>query len=532
MLTAEKIYKSFGPQDVLKDITLQLGDRDRIGVVGLNGQGKSTLIKILAGLEEPDKGVVHRHGSTVGYLNQESQCRLGVTVGEEMRSVFPDMDAIEARLIAASQAIGEGDITKSDIAALDKATEDMTKLETRSMDARIGRVLSGLRFELGAVDRLTDTYSGGWQMRIAMAKLLLQEPDYLFLDEPTNHLDTEAKFWLMYDYIPSYPGTVVCISHEVEFLNLTSEEIWEVKDMEVNRFKGNYDDYIRLDDERYQRELKAYDAQQREIADWKEFVQRWRGNKSKAGMVESRVKQLEKIDILPKPKERPKTIYLQFPEPPREAPEPISIEDVVKRYGDKTVLGGITLPLVRQDKIALTGPNGAGKSTLLKLVAGIEQPTSGKIVINPKTEIGYFAQHQAEALSPERTVYEETLAGIDPKMEELARGLLARLQFRGDDAPFKKIGVLSGGERARVALAKFLLRPANFYLLDEPTNHLDPLAREVLIEALKKFEGTILMSSHDQLLIDTVATGIFDMSDGQFTMVLDPATERIKRVDV
>ena len=532
MLTADKIYKSFGPQDVLKDITLQLGDRDRIGVVGLNGQGKSTLIKILAGLEDADKGVVSRHGSTVGYLNQESQCRLGVTVGEEMRAAFPDMADVEARLIAASQAIGAGVVTKSDVAALDKAADDMTKLEAHTMDARIGRVLSGLRFELDAVDRLTDTYSGGWQMRIAMAKLLLQEPDYLLLDEPTNHLDTEAKFWLMYDYIPSYPGTVVCISHEVEFLNLTSDEIWEVKDMTVNKFKGNYDDYVRLDDERYQRELKAYDAQQREIADWKEFVQRWRGNKSKAGMVESRVKQLEKIDILPKPKERPKTIFLQFPEPPREAPEPISIEGVTKVYGDKTVLNGITLPMVKQDKIALTGPNGAGKSTLLKLVAGIEKPTQGKIVINPKTEIGYFAQHQAEALSPERTVYEETLAGIDPKLEEMARGLLARLQFRGDDAPFKRIGVLSGGERARVALAKFLLRPANFYLLDEPTNHLDPLAREVLIEALKKFEGTILMSSHDQLLIDTVATGIFEMAEGKLEMVLDPATERIKRVNV
>lgn len=532
MLTADKIYKSFGPQDVLKDITLQLGDRDRIGVVGLNGQGKSTLIKILAGLEEPDKGVVHRHGSSVGYLNQESQCRLGVTVGEEMRSAFPDMGDIESRLMAASNAIASGDASRADLAALDKAAEDITKIEAHTIDARIGRVLSGLRFELDAVDRLTDTYSGGWQMRIAMAKLLLQEPDYLFLDEPTNHLDTEAKFWLMYDYIPNYPGTVVCISHEVEFLNLTSEKIWEVDEKQVTIYTGNYDDYIRLRDEQYQRDLKAWDAQQREIADWKEFIQRWRGNKSKAGMVESRQKQLEKIDILPKPKERPRTIFLQFPEPPREAPEPVIIEDVVKSYGDKQVLRGVTLPMERQDKIALIGPNGAGKSTLLKLVAGVEQPTSGKIVINGKTELGYFAQHQAEALNVNNTVYEETMAGVDAKYEEMARGLLARLQFRGDDAPFKKVGILSGGERARVAMAKFLLRPANFYLLDEPTNHLDPLAREVLIEALKKFEGTILMSSHDQLLIDTVATGIYEVVDGQLQMVLDPATERIKRVNV
>ena len=532
MLTAEKIYKSFGPQDVLKDITLHIGDRDRIGVVGLNGAGKSTLIKILAGMEEPDKGHVHKHASSVGYLNQESQCRLGVTINEEMRSAFPDVGDIEARLMKASDALGAGDATKSDLAALDKATDDLHRVEAHTIDARIGRVLSGLGFELDATERLTDTFSGGWQMRIAMAKLLLQEPDYLFLDEPTNHLDTTAKYWLMYDYIPSYPGTVVCISHDVEFLNIVAEKIWEVDEQIVKIYTGNYDDFERLRTEKYERDLKSYDAQQREIADWKEFVARWRGNKSKAGMVASRINQLEKIEMLPKPKEKPRSIYLQFPEPPREAPVPVEIFDVVKKYGDKVILNGITLSIDRGDKIALTGPNGAGKSTLLRLVAQQEKPTSGRVDVNGKTEIGYFAQHQAEALGNERTVFEETLAGVDPKMEELARGLLARLQFRGEDAPFKKIGVLSGGERARVALAKFLLRPANFYLLDEPTNHLDPLARDVLIEALRQFEGTVLMSSHDQYLIDQVATGIFEIADGKLEMVLDPAIERMKRVDV
>jgi ATP-binding cassette subfamily F protein 3 len=249
-------------------------------------------------------------------------------------------------------------------------------------------------------------------------------------------------------------------------------------------------------------------------------------------MVESRVKQLEKIDILPKPKARPRTIYLEFPEPPREAPEPVVIQDVVKKYGDKTILNGITLQMVRGDKIALTGPNGVGKSTFLRMIAGVEGPTSGNIRLNPKTEIGYFAQHQAEALRKEVTVFEETMAGIDPKLEELARGLLARLQFRGEDAPFKKVGVLSGGERTRVALAKFLLHPANFYILDEPTNHLDPLAREVLIEALIKFQGTILMSTHDNFLIDRVATGIFDVADGKFHMMLDPQIARIKDIEI
>ncbi len=532
MLTAEKLYKSFGPQDVLKDITLHLGDKDRIGVVGLNGAGKSTLIKILAGIEEPDKGTVHRHGRSVGYLNQESQCRLGVTINEEMRSAFPDIADIEARLIQASHAVGSSDATKSDLAALDQASEDLTRVEAHTMDARIGRVLSGLGFELDAAERLTDTFSGGWQMRIAMAKLLLTEPDYLLLDEPTNHLDTSAKYWLMYDYIPSYPGTVLCISHDVEFLNIVAEEIWEVDEMCVKKYKGNYDDYERQRQEQYERAMKEWDAQQRDIAAWKEFIARWRGNKSKSGMVESRVKQLEHIEILPKPKEKPRSIYLQFPDPPREAPEPVVITNVVKKYGDKTILNGVSLEIQRQDKLALTGPNGVGKSTLLRLVAQQEAPTSGEVLVNGKTEIGYFAQHQAETLQKTNTVFEETMAGIDGKHEELARGLLARLQFRGEDAPFKKVGHLSGGERARVALAKFLLRPANFYLLDEPTNHLDPLARDVLIEALKQFEGTILMSSHDQYLIDQVATGVFEVQDGKLELVLDPAIERMKRVDV
>jgi ATP-binding cassette, subfamily F, member 3 len=527
MLNVEKVYKSFGPQDILKDITFSIGDQERVGVVGINGAGKSTLVKMLAGLEEPDKGTINRHTSTVGYLSQESQCRLGVTIGEEMRSAFPDVADIEARLIQASHAIAGGEVSKSDLSALDKASEDLHRVEAHTMDARIGRVLSGLGFELDAVDRLTDTYSGGWQMRIAMAKLLLQEPDYLFLDEPTNHLDVTAKYWLMYDYIPNYPGTVVMISHEEEFLNITCDRILEVEDLQVIQYKGNYDAYIKRKDDDYTRDLKAYENQQIEIAGWKEFVARWKGNKSKSGMVQSRENDLQKIAMLPRPKARPRSIYLEFPEPPRAAREVATIDRAGMKYGDKVIFSNVSLQIERGDKIALIGPNGAGKSTLLRLIAGLEAPSSGNITVNNKTEVGYFAQHQAEALNPSNTVMDETMAGIDGKYLEMARNLLARLQFRGEDAPFKKIGVLSGGERSRVALAKFLLRPANFYLLDEPTNHLDPLSREVLREALKKFAGTVLMSSHDEQLINDVATGIFELNDGKMTMVLDPVTARI-----
>jgi ATP-binding cassette subfamily F protein 3 len=525
MLTADKINKSFGPQVVLKDVTLLLRPRERVGVVGVNGAGKSTLVKILAGIEEADKGTVNVHGSSVGYLSQESQCRLGVTIGEEMRSAFPGVDDIEERLVKASHAVAEGDGSKADMAALAKAADDLTRLDAHTIDARIGRVLSGLGFDLDAVDRLTDTYSGGWQMRIAMAKLLLQEPNYLFLDEPTNHLDEAARWWLI-SYIAEYPGTVVIISHEPEFLNMTCERILEVRDTVVFDYTGNYEDYERLKQEDYERQLKEWEAQQKELAKTREFIQQFQGNKSKAGIVESRKKMIDKLDIVEKPKEKARTIYMELPEPPRGPAEPVVIRIMTKKYGDKDIWDKVDLTLVRGDKIALIGPNGVGKSTMLRMVAGSEGPTSGEVEVNPKTIVSYYAQHQAEALRSDLTVLQETLYGLDHQQEEMARGLLARLQFRGEDV-FKEVGVLSGGERSRVALAKFLMRPANLYLLDEPTNHLDPASRAVLQQALSRFEGTILMASHDQALIEAVATGVYEVENGKLVMIKDPVIARI-----
>jgi ATP-binding cassette, subfamily F, member 3 len=525
MITVDKISKSFGAQTVLKEVTLMLRPKERIGVVGMNGAGKSTLVKILAGIEEPDKGQVLRHGVSFGYLSQESQCRLGVTVGEEMRDALPGVADLEERLRKASEAVASGDAGNADMAALSRAADDLQRLDVRSVDARIGRVLSGLGFELDASERLTDTYSGGWQMRIAMAKLLLQEPDYLFLDEPTNHLDTTAKYWLMYDYIPNYHGTVVAISHDEEFLNAVSERILEVEDGEVREYTGNYDDYTRMKDEAHERAVKEYEAQQKEIADWKEFIQRWKGHKSKAGMVEDREKKLAKMTILQRPKARPRSMYLQLPEPPRGPTEPVIVRNVVKRYGDKVIWDDVTLEVVRGDKLALVGPNGVGKSTMLRMIAGNERPTTGIVEVNPKAVVNYFAQHQAEALDPKRNILEETLYGLDHQQEELARGLLARLLFRGDEV-YKRVGVLSGGERSRVALAKFLMTPANLYLLDEPTNHLDIISRGVLQEALSQFEGTIVMASHDQPLIDAVATGVYEVENGKLTMIKDPVIAR------
>jgi ATP-binding cassette subfamily F protein 3 len=530
MLTAEKIHKSFGPQVVLKDVSLIIRPRERVGVVGPNGAGKSTLLRILGGLMEPDKGAVSTHGRSVGYLSQESQCRLQVTVGEEMRSALPDVADVEARLVAAAAAVGAGGdgYDKAQMAALSQATDDLHRLETHTLDARIGRVLAGLGFELDATDRLTDTYSGGWQMRIAMAKLLLQEPDYLLLDEPTNHLDDAAKYWLMYDYIPNYPGAVVLISHDPDFLNQTVTRILELEDGEVKDYTGDFDEYQRLKAEERERQQAEYDRQQKELEKFKEFKEEFGAKKHMATLVKSREKQMEKkIELVEKPKGPARTIYLELPEAPRSNPEPVVLRDVTKRYGDKTVLDRVGLTVVRGDRIALTGPNGAGKSTLLKLIAGEVEPTGGEVSVHAKTLIGYFAQHQAEALDPTRTVLEETLHGLPTKEEESGRKLLARLLFRGDSV-FKSVAVLSGGERSRVALAKFLLRPANLLLLDEPTNHLDPAARGVLEQALAQFDGTIIMASHDQSLIDSVATGIFYIEGGQLSVILDPTIARIQ----
>ncbi len=527
MLTAEKIHKTFGPQAVLKDVSLLIRPKDRVGLVGPNGAGKSTLMRILAGLTEPDKGTVSAHNASVGYLSQESQCRLGVTVGEEMRAALPNVADVEERFALAAAAVGtDGDTaSRAQLAELDRAANDLNRLEAHTVDARIGRVLAGLGFEQDAIGRLTDTYSGGWQMRIAMAKLLLQEPDYLLLDEPTNHLDDAAKFWLMYDYIPNYPGAVVIISHDPYFLNQTITRVLELEEGQVKDYTGDYDEYQRLKQEERDRQQAEYDAQQKELANTREFIAQFQGNKSKAGVVESRKKMLEKLDMVERPKGAARTIYVEMPESPRSSPEPLVLTNVTKRYGDRTILDNIDLTLVRGDRIALVGPNGAGKSTLLKMVVGETDVTEGSVFVHPRTIVNYFAQHQAEALDHSREVMEETLYGLGHQQEEMARGLLARLLFRGD-AVFKKVGVLSGGERSRVALAKFLLRPANLLVLDEPTNHLDPAARAVLSQALARYEGTILMATHDQELIDTVATGIYNVENGKLAMLKDPVGAR------
>jgi ATP-binding cassette subfamily F protein 3 len=422
--------------------------------------------------------------------------------------------------LAAKLEFAGGHEAKEALRQLSQAQIDLEMQSTDTMEQRIGRVLHGLGFPTDSLDRLTDTFSGGWQMRIAMAKLLLREPDVLLLDEPTNHLDTRAVKWLQ-GYIAEYPGAVFVISHEPKFLDEICYTIVELDGGKLVEYTGNYSQYQRQKEENEKATASAYERQQKEIERAQGFIDRFGAKASKASAAKSREKAIERMDKIEAPRANNRGISLQFPEAPQSAAEPMRLRDVSKTYGDKQVLKNIDFRLKRGDRLALLGPNGAGKSTLLKILAGEETPDEGEREEGRNLVIGYFAQHQAEALDPKRSVLDETLAGLIQRPEPLARNLLGRLLIRGE-AVYKPIGVLSGGERSRVALAKFLLRPANLLLLDEPTNHLDAGSREVLIEALKGFKGTIVLASHDTPFVRAVATESYTLDDGVLSEVRTP----------
>jgi ATP-binding cassette subfamily F protein 3 len=515
MLTIEKLSKQYATQRIFENAELFIGPYDRAGLVGPNGTGKTTLFRLITGTETPDSGRIHLDAhKTVGILSQESQCTLGITVREEMQSAFPEAEEAEQKIAALAGQLetAEGFDQREALRQLSSAQTELEMQETHTMQARIGRVLHGLGFGDDALDRLTDTFSGGWQMRIAMAKLLLREPDLLLLDEPTNHLDKAAAKWLE-DYLETYPGAVFLISHDPKFLNKVVDKIVELEDGELHSHSGNFSYYLRVKEERRAAQQAAYERQQRELDRQQEFINRFGAKNTKASQVKSREKQLEKMEKIEAPKGPPRAISLEFPEAVKSAAEVLRLREVSKVYGDNVVLMDVSMKLNRGDRIALLGPNGAGKSTLLRILAGVEEPTEGTREEGRNVVIGYFAQHQAEALDLNRTVLQEVLHGLELQPETVARGILGRLNVSGEQV-YKTIGVLSGGERSRVALAKFLMRPANVLLLDEPTNHLDPASREVLQKALENFEGTVVVVSHDLPFISEVATEAYRLEDG------------------
>src|SRR3982075_1204078 len=509
--------KGFGHKLLFENADWLITPNDRVGLVGANGTGKSTLMKVLAGLDTLDYGALTiAKGTTAGYLPQDGLSLSGRTVFAECMSVFDDLRAMEQELETLMHRISELDHTSPEYAHVaDRYHRIEHELRTRdgySIEAEVGRVLMGLGFRKEDWERRTEEFSGGWQMRLALAKLLLQQPNLLLLDEPTNHLDLEARNWLE-EYLHNYPHAFVLISHDRYFLDVTVGKIAEIWNKRLWFYTGNYDKYVTQKTQRNEQLQAAYRNQRDRIEHLEVFINRFRYQATKAKQVQSRIKELEKIEGIEVPPEE-KTIHFSFPQPKPSGRIVAEFNGVGKSYGTKEVFRDVSFVIERGDRIALVGVNGAGKSTLIKLLAGSETLTRGEYRLGHQVQADYFAQDQDKELNPNARILDD-LGDLSPGSTQTElRSLLGCFLFSEDDV-FKKIGVLSGGERGRYALLRLLLHPANFLLLDEPTNHLDLRAKDVLLEALTDYAGTVVFVSHDRYFIDKLAARVFEIGYGK-----------------
>jgi ATP-binding cassette, subfamily F, member 3 len=516
MIQLQGAGKRFGHKLLFEDCNWLITPNERTGLVGGNGTGKSTLLKIIHGAESLDYGQIsYTKGTTLGYLPQDGLSLKGRSVFAECLSVFDDLHAMERELEVLHQKLGELDPSSAEYAtASDRAHHIDTEFRNRdgyAIEAQVGTVLNGLGFGKEDWARFTEEFSGGWQMRIALAKLLLQKPNLLLLDEPTNHLDLEARNWLE-GYLTSYPFGYILISHDRYFLDVTVNKTVEVWNKRVHFYTGNYEKYLNAKAEKKTQLEAAYRNQRERIEQLEAFINRFRAQATKAKQVQSRIKELDKIERIEIPPEEG-TIHFSFPQPKPSGRVVAEFKDVSKSYGEKLVFSDANFVIERGDRIALVGVNGAGKSTLIKLLSGAEPLSTGSYTLGHNALADYFAQDQYKELDKEATLISD-IADASPRATQTQlRSLLGCFLFSEDDV-FKKIGVLSGGERNRYALAKILLAPSNFLLLDEPTNHLDMRAKDVLLEALREYSGTVVLVSHDRYFIDNLATRIFEIEDG------------------
>jgi ATP-binding cassette subfamily F protein 3 len=516
MIQLTEAGKRFGPKILFQDLNWLITPKERVGIVGGNGTGKSTLLKALAGIEGLDYGTITTmKGIRAGYLPQDGINLTGRSVFNECLSVFDEIRALEAEQKVLEQRMGEIDHASPEYAQIvdryHHVQAEFTSRDGYNIESRVGTVLSGLGFSRDDWQRRIEEFSGGWQMRIALAKLLLEEPNLLLLDEPTNHLDLEARNWLE-SYLESYPNAFVLISHDRYFLDVTVSKIAEIWNKKVWFYTGGYSKYeAQKTDRRLQLEA-AYRNQRDRIEALEAFINRFRAQATKAKQVQSRIKELEKIERIELPPDE-KTIHFRFPQPKPSGRIVAEFKNVSKSYGPKHVFSGASFNIERGDRIALVGVNGAGKSTLIKILSGEEPVSSGEYVLGHNAEPDYFAQDQYKVLDPESTILED-LGQVAPRASNTElRSILGSFLFSDDDV-FKRIGVLSGGERNRYALARMLMVPSNFLLLDEPTNHLDMRAKDVLLTALEEFTGTVVFVSHDRYFIDKLATRVFEVGDG------------------
>ncbi|MBI5283803.1 MAG: ABC-F family ATP-binding cassette domain-containing protein [Chloroflexi bacterium] len=519
MLYAEHVAKSFGSLDVLHDVMFNVSAGERAGLVGPNGAGKSTILKLLAGEDAPDEGSAGHRGGTLGYLRQEAGHDPARPLLDEMWTAFPEARAIDLRLhdIASRIERNDGDIDEL-IAEQGALFEQFETLDGYRIDMHIGRVLDGLGFAPEDRRKRCGDFSGGWQMRIALAKILVRRPDDVLLDEPTNHLDVAAREFLA-DELAKYRGTVLIVTHDAAFLDRVATCILYLRDGVVERYTGNYTQYQAQKAERLQQQDRAAARQEREIVKQERFIERFRATATKATAVKSREKAIARIERVQRTRKESEVSF-QLTAHGRTERDVLLLEGIGHAYGDNIVLIDVNLEVERGQKVVLIGPNGSGKSTLLRIAAGIIEPTHGRVEWAERARRQYYDQHQDEVLDTARTALDEVRAVAPSEPEVRLRTILGQFLFRGDDV-FKKIGVLSGGERSRVALAKFLIEPTNVLLLDEPTNHLDRPTRRKLIEALEKYEGTIICASHDPGILDRVATRVYEVKDGGCWELLD-----------
>ncbi len=517
MIQLSSISKTFGDRVLLDAVSWQIDDRERVGLSGPNGAGKTTLLKMLAGLEEPDSGLVVKPAAlTVGYLPQDGLNHSGRTLIEEAGLAFKPLLDMRAEIQALEEQMADDAADEPDHAEMltrySELQETFRRLEGFSIDLKITTVLRGLGFTPEDFDRPSETFSGGWQMRIALAKLLLGRPGLLLLDEPTNHLDLDARNWLE-EYLSGYPHAVILVSHDRFFLDAVVTRITEIGLRKLTDYTGNYTDYLVEREARMERLRQQKRDQDDEIARMDAFINRFRYQATKAAQVQSRIKMRDKIVPLEIPPER-KRVRFTFPACAKSGRTVLDLRGVRKAYGPRVVFGGINVHIERGDRIALIGPNGAGKSTLMRMLSGVEAPDAGTRTEGHQVVMQYFAQDEATRLDPTLTVY-QTLAGDAPlHMVPSIRNILGGFLFSGDDVD-KPVRVLSGGERTRLAVARMLLRPSNTLLLDEPTNHLDLDSKDVLLEALEDFGGTLIFVSHDRYFVDKLATKVIDIGAGE-----------------
>jgi ATP-binding cassette subfamily F protein 3 len=522
MIDIKKLSIQFTGENLFEDVNLRIGKHDKIALVGSNGTGKSTLLKLIYGIERPETGEIYRQkGIRIGYLQQDLISSKGQTLFAEVKSSLPDLKSLDERENEIIEGLNSPTLTGEDrdelLEELGEIHHKKEEIDFYSADSRIEKVLEGLGFKSKDFDRNTAEFSGGWQMRIQLAQILLADNDLILLDEPTNHLDLDTLTWLE-EFLQNFKGSLIIVSHDRHFVNSITNKTLEVFDKQISFFPGNYSAYLKFKDERDLQLRAQQKTQEKKIKETEKFIERFRYKSTKAKQVQSRIKQLEKLDTISIAEEE-KRIELRFPEPPRSGIVPVELKNISKSYGNLHVLKNINLLIERGDKIAIVGPNGAGKTTLAKIIGGKLKPTDGELNYGHNTLFSYYEQEVADALNPEDDLI-DTLEEMNNDLSAgQIRSILGSFLFSGDDV-FKKVKVLSGGEKSRVALARLLLTQSNLIILDEPTNHLDFSSKEILKHALMEFTGTLIIVSHDIDFLEPITTKVLEIRDQHVRVIV------------